>query len=185
MTTAAPAKAQARAQPAVELCVVLACHDLVCALPIRSVERLALPRDLEPVPSRRRPDAKLGPGAIPPPAVMRLGAESWAAWDLGLMLGLAPAQGTWVLLRAPLDGGQVPLALRTGPCFAVQGVRPLAALPPGIFQARRAALAGTFASAGGAVKGRVPAQVGLWIEPARLWEPLELAASAAALREVR
>ena len=28
-------------------------------------------------------------------------------------------------------------------------------------------------------------QVGLWIEPVRLWEPLELAASAAALREER
>jgi hypothetical protein len=56
------------------------------------------------------------------------------------------------------------------------------AWPPGIFRARRPALPASFALA--AMKGvRAGAQVGLWIEPAHLWEPLELAASAAALRE--
>jgi hypothetical protein len=182
VTTPLIAPARAHAQPATELCVVLACHHLLCALPIRSVDRLALPDAAQPV-SRRTSRAK-GDAGVPPPPLVRLGEQSWAVWDLGVLLGLAPAQGSWVLLQVPLDGGAVALALRTGPCFAVQSVRRLAALPPGIFRARRAALAGTFASA--AVKGpRAPAQVGLWIEPARLWEPLELAASAAVLREDR
>jgi hypothetical protein len=181
--TAAPsAPLQPSRQPASELCVVLGCHHLACALPIRAVDRLALPDAAQPEPARRR--ASAGSGGVPPPPLVRVGEQRWAAWDLGVLLGLAPAQGAWVLLRVPFDGAELSLALRTGPCFAVQAVRRLAALPPGIFQSRRAALAGTFANA--AVKGaRLPAPVGLWIEPFRLWEPLELAASAAALREER
>jgi hypothetical protein len=175
---------RAQAQPATELCVVLACHHLICALPIRSVDRLALPAAAQPAPAPRRSRGAQVTGAVAAPAVVRFGEQSWAAWDLGVMLGVGPSQGAWVLLRAPLDGGEVALALRTGPCFAVQGVRRLSSLPPGIFSARRAALAGTFATA--AVKGpRARAEVGLWLEPTRLWEPLELAASAASLREDR
>jgi len=183
-TAASPVPARAQAQPATELCVVLACHHLICALPIRSVDRLALPDAAQPLPAPRRSRAARTTGAVPAPAVVRLGEQDWASWDLGVLLGMGPAQGAWVLLRAPLDGGEVALALRTGPCFSVQGLRRLSSLPPGVFSARRTALAGTFATA--AVKGpRARAEVGLWIEPARLWEPLELAASAAALREDR
>jgi hypothetical protein len=183
-TATSPVPLGAQRQPAAELCVVLACHHLLCALPIRAVDRLALPDAAQPLPAPPRPRGPQATGAVSPPSVVRLGEEAWASWDLGLLLGLGPVRGAWVLLRAPLDGGEVSLALRTGSCFAVQGVRRLSPLPPGIFTSRRAALTGTFAAV--ALKGpRFPAQLGLWIEPARLWDPLELVASAAALREER
>ena len=162
--------------------MVLSCHQLVCALPIRAIDRLALPDAAERKEHAPRKSSGKGGGALP--EVPRFGEQAAAAWDLGVMLGLAPAQGAWVLLRAQFEDGEVPLALRTGPCFSVQGVRPLAALPPGIFRERRAALTDSFAVA--ALKGvRASAQVGLWIEPGRLWEPSELAASAAAIRQER
>jgi hypothetical protein len=171
--------ARAAPEPATQLCVVLACHHLVCALPIRAIDRLALPDAVERAPGRA--------GPLAPPEVVRFGEQVCAAWDLGVMLGLPPAQGAWVLLQALLDGAPIPLALRTGPCFSVRGVRPLAGLPPGIFRARRTALTSGFTVT--ALKGvRAAAQlghVGLWLEPALLWDPLELEASAAALRKAR
>jgi hypothetical protein len=175
-----------RVEPAAQLCVVLSCHHLVCALPIRAVDRLALPDAAEPAPPRAGKSKGVGPGGLPLPEVLRFGEQLCAAWDLGPMLGLPATTGTWVLLRAPLDGGEVSLALRTGPCFSVQGVRPMASFPPGIFQARRAALTDSFAVAKAkGVGAATQAAVGVWIEPARLWEPLELAASSAALRQER
>lgn len=171
----------ARKDAAAQLCVVIGCHHLVCALPIRSIDRLALPDAAQRlvVPTSKIKE-KVDPNAGPLPAVVQVGADRFAAWDLGSLLGLGPLAQSWVLLRVSHGGKEVPLALRTGPCLAVQGVRKLMKLPPGIFRTRRSALTDGFA--GAATKGgKHHASVGLWLEPARLWEPSELQASIAAL----
>jgi len=170
----------ARIDSAPQLCVLVGCHHVVCALPIPSIDRLTLPEAAQRlvIPSRTA-DAATASGE-PLPAVVQVGDERFAAWDLGLMLGLRPLAKSWVLLRVSHAGKQVPIALRAGPCLAVQNVRKLMKLPPGIFRARRAALTDGFAAA--ATKGiRHHASVGLFLDPVRLWEDHELQASAAAL----
>jgi hypothetical protein len=160
--------------------VLVGCHHLVCALPIPSIDRLTLPEAAQRlvIPSRAAEPA--GAPGEPLPAVVQVGDERFAAWDLGSLLGLRPLAKSWVLLRVAHGGKEVRIALRTGPCLAVQGVRKLMALPPGIFRARRSALTDGFAAP--ATKGaRLHASVGLWLDPSRLWETHELQASATAL----
>jgi hypothetical protein len=170
----------AKTDSGAQLCVLVGCHQLVCALPISSIDRLTLPETAQRlvIPSRSA-DPATAPGE-PLPAVVQVGDDRYAAWDLGLLLGLRPLARSWVLLRVSHGGKQVPIALRTGPCLAVQKVHRLMKLPPGIFRARRAALTDGFAA--GTTKGAAHhASVGLWLDPARLWEGHELQASAAAL----
>jgi hypothetical protein len=162
--------------------VVLGCHHLVCALPIAGLDRLALPdaAKLRAAPGRPGSDST---GGVPAPDVVRVGEQDFAAWDLGELLGLAPLSGAWVLLRVKYGGKDLPLALRTGPCFAVQELRRLMPLPPAIFQGHRPALSEAFATS--AVRtARLASNVGLWIDPARLWQPGELEASATMLEAV-
>jgi hypothetical protein len=168
----------AHSDPAARLRVVFACHELVCALPIASLDRLAGADDVQKQPSASRP-AHAG-GTVPLPEVVKVGEERFAAWDLGQLLGLGAVSGAWVLLRVSHAGADLPLALRTGRCFSVQELPRLVKLPPAIFQARRAAIAEGFAAA--AVKqAHTTVTVGLSLDPARLWTRPELEASAAAL----
>jgi hypothetical protein len=160
---------------------LVGCHQVVCALPIPSIDRLTLPEAAQRlvVPSRSAEPVAASADSLP--AVVQVGDERFAAWDLGPMLGLRPLAKSWVLLRVSHGGKDVPIALRAGPCLAVQSVRKLSSLPPGIFRGRRGAITAGFATAATKGAARYQASVGLWLDPARLWEGQELQASAAAL----
>jgi hypothetical protein len=122
-------------------------------------------------------------GVAPNRTVVMVAAQPYAAWDLGRMLGLSPLAAAWVLVRVPFLGGTVPMALRTGPCLAVQALRASAALPLGAFRGRRQALARAFLSTDVAVDLK-DSPVGLLVNLTKLWTPSELEASAAAVAEV-
>jgi hypothetical protein len=151
-----------------ELCVVTACHQWVCALPARWVERLVVPHEVAIVASQQRA-----------PSVL-VGERQYGAWNLGTLLGLPPLGAAWVLLRLPYGDRELPIALNTGACLVVQALPPATALPPGAFRARPGAIAGAFATVG--MRGRATqAALGLWLDPTRLLTADELAASVSAL----
>jgi hypothetical protein len=158
-----------------ELVVVVACHGLVCTLPVRHVERLHRRDEVEPLrPAGRRK----GPGDGR--QLVTVAGEAYAAWNLGTMLELPPLSVAWVLLQIPGRRGPVPVALRTGACLVVQEAPPTVALPPGVVRARGAGIAGAFTTEDLRGKGWTGA-VGLSIDPERFWSEAELEASWAAV----
>jgi hypothetical protein len=136
-----------------ELGVIVSCHDMVCAIATRWVERLVLPEDV----------VELGPNLV------NVAGTRYAAWDLGERLGLSPLRAAWVLMRVPM-----PIALRTGPCLVVEPLPERIELPPLLFVSRRGAVAGVFASK----RWHDEALFGLELDVDHLWTPAELAASA-------
>ena len=75
--------------------MVVACHGLVCTLPVRRVDRLLLREAVSlHAPAGRRP-RELGRSL---PQVVYADDEPFAAWNLGTMLGLPPVSTAWVLL---------------------------------------------------------------------------------------
>ncbi len=175
------ARSQKQRDAGGEICVFIRCHGHVLAIPTLQVERLMLYDEVTrqvTVPSKMS-----APGSAPIRTVVAVGTEYYASWDLGRMLGLAPLQSAWVLLKVPFLGGVVPLALKTGQPLAVQPLKSTVALPPGAFRSRRAALSRAFAATEVPV-GLGDALVGLYVNMTRLWTPSELEVSAAAVAEV-
>lgn len=184
-----PRSAPREDQTKARLCVVLGCHRLVCAVPIDNIERLVLPDAVESL------EAALPAGAEPRPArgdrgpttedaaapgVVRVAGKCFAAWDLGVLLGLGPVEGAWALLSLIHEGAELALALRTGPCYAVQPLRNLLKLPSEVFQERPGALTDGFATS--VVKRNdLESNVGVLIDPKGLWTRAELQMSAAVL----
>jgi hypothetical protein len=152
-----------------DLSVFVDCHGLVLAMPVRQIERLVLSEEV--VLTRRSQGV--------PIAVA--GSTRYAAWSLGRLLEVGPLETAWVLLRLPHEGGELPLALSTGRCLLVAPLtEEVAALPPGLFRGRPAALWGTFPV--NRVKGsKLKGVMGLCLDPQRLWSSQELALSAVAL----
>jgi hypothetical protein len=144
-----------------------------------------LPEGVEPVESPQAASGLAGAvaGQAAVPDVVRVGERCFAAWDLGVLFGLGPVSGAWVLLSLMHEGAEVLLALRTGPCFAVQTLRNLMKLPGEIFQERRGALTDGFATAA-IKKSRLDTNVGVLIDPRGLWSRQELQMSAAVLAAV-
>jgi len=181
----AQAEARARDEARQRLCVVLGCHHVVCALPIDNIDRLVLPDAVEPI--ETAPSAAVrardleAESAVP--EVVRVAGRCYAAWDLGVLFGLAPVSGAWVLLSLMHEGAEVALALRTGPCFAVQTLRNLIKLPGEIFQERRGALTDGFATSA-VRKADLDTNVGVLVDPKGLWSRQELQISAAVLDAV-
>lgn len=159
-----------------ELVVVVGCHGLVCTVPVRLIDRLALREEVEPV----RP----GPGKRSREAaaqqLVTAAGEIYAAWNLGTMLGLPPLSAAWVLLRIPSPAGPVAIALRTGPCLMVQLAPPAVPLPPRVVRARAGAISSAFATASLPGK-RLESPLGLCLDLQRLWSEAELEASHAAV----
>jgi hypothetical protein len=158
-----------------ELVVVVGCHGLVCTLPVRHVDRLALREEVEPLrpaPGKRRESAAQ--------QLVVAAGQVYAAWNLGTMLELPPLSVAWVLLRVPSPAGPVAIALRTGPCLMVQLAPPAVPLPPRVVRARPGAVSGAFATATLPGK-RLDGLVGLTLDPERLWSEAELQASRAAI----
>jgi hypothetical protein len=162
--------------PGGELCVFVRTQDHVCAIAVRWVERLVLPEEVDAVKARAGNTDR----ALMGRDLVDVDGKAYAAWDLGPMLEQAPLDKAWVLMRLPHEGAEVPLALRTGRCLAVQTLKSITPLPGGLFRGRRSAIGGAFPA--NAVKGGLgEALVGLWLEPSRLWAPAELVTSAATL----
>jgi hypothetical protein len=173
-SAAAPAVAL---HPATELVVVIACHGLLCTLPVRWVERLLLREavSLHAPPGRRPRDPSL-----PLPQVVYAAEEPFAAWNLGTMLALPPVSTAWVLLRVGPEHDPVPIALRTGPCLIVQPAPASAPLPAALFRERGAGIVGAFSTA--QLRGKpVGTSLGLSLDPQRFWSEQELAGSRAAV----
>jgi hypothetical protein len=184
--SSAQAEVRAREETKPRLCVVLGCHQVVCALPIDNIDRLVLPEAVEPVdaaqPASVRSHDAEAKSAVP--EVVRVGGKHYAAWDLGVLFGLTPVSGAWVLLSLMHDGAEVALALRTGPCFAVQTLRNLIKMPGEIFQNRRGALTDGFATSV-VRKAELDSNVGVLVDPKGLWTRQELQISAAVLDAVQ
>jgi hypothetical protein len=102
-----------RAFDANDLCVVAACHTFLCAVPTQCVHRLVLPGDVDHASSEGQSVAgRLG--------MVTVSGEPFAAWDLGALLSMGSLDAAWILMRIEHAGDHVPIALRTGPCIAVQ-----------------------------------------------------------------
>lgn len=135
MTGLAPHE-ESRAVGALHLFV--ACGPWVLALRADAVERLVLPEEARLL--------DLAPSDGPPASLGRLeaGGLAYAAFDLGLLLGLAAQSEAWVLLSLCRPAGPLPLALRTGACLSVASLpEPRSALPEAVMRTR----AGLFTSA--------------------------------------
>jgi len=157
-----------RADEPRELCVVLACHQLVCVLPARWIERLVMPDEVASI-------APVSAEAHAPPLVL-VGEKHFAAWNLGVLLGLAPLDAAWVLLRVPHKGATLPIALHTGACLVVQPLAPGVSFPAGAFRARPGAVVSALPTS--AIKSRLAVDLALCLDPAHLWgeDELDLAA---------
>jgi hypothetical protein len=174
-TTAAPATPLA--QPATHLVVVIACHGLLCTLPVGRVDRLLLREavSLHAPPGRRPRDPSR---ALP--QVVYAADEPFAAWNLGTMLALPPVSTAWVLLRVGPESNPIPIALRTGPCLIVQPAPAAAPLPAALFRERGPGIVGAFSTA--QLRGKpADTSLGLCLDPQRFWSEPELAGSRAAV----
>jgi hypothetical protein len=160
-----------------ELCVMLDCGALVCAMPTRRIERLVLSEHAEFVTAR---------GAAPPVSfggdqLLSVADKRYVAWDLGELLGLGASKArSWVLLSVRHERGVLPIALRAGDCLVVAPVTATSRVPAGIFRARAGAFTAAFTPEGG--RRTASAVVGVLLDPERLFSQSELDTAAATLR---
>ena len=154
----------ARARTDGELCVLLGLGAMLCAIPSRSLSRLLL----------------LEEARLLNPGVLEVDAVKFAVWDLAELLGFTHDKPrTWLLCAVPHGSASVPIALRAGPCLAVELVAAGQQLPRGLFRARSRAFAGAFNPA--RHRKLSAAVVGLQLDPLALLNPSELDVSAARL----
>jgi hypothetical protein len=151
-----------------ELCIVFECHAIVCALPVRLVDRLVLAEEATLLPA-----AGAGRTLDGERLVVSAG-QRFAAWDLGELVELPPLSTAWVLLGIPHRSASVALALRTGRCRAVERLGRTVGVPPGVFRRRKGAFPAAFARDGA---------VGLFLDPLALFTSDELATSARTLAQ--
>jgi hypothetical protein len=149
------------ARPQVEVSLMLMCRHILCALPAHSVRRLLLEEEV----------------SLQGPAI-RVGKESFLAWNLAERLGMAPTQGAWALVDVPAGATLLTMALRITKCVSVRPTPPLVALPPGIFVLRSEAIRGGFVPGPDAP----PETWGLALDPTHLWSAAELSTSHSLLR---
>jgi hypothetical protein len=167
------------------LCVVFECRPWVCAVPtlwIKGLLTLDEGRLITPQPGATEaqdPRTVLARGML-----LGVGRQWFAAWDFGQMLELPSLSGAWLLLLLRHGERNVPLALRVGPCIAVEACGGGVLLPPGLFRARRAALEGAFVFNPRASAG-AHAAVGLRVNPGALWTAPELDQSARSLASAK
>jgi hypothetical protein len=142
--------------------VVFRCDSHVLALFTSHVQRLLLSEEVAEEPRE----------AEQPVTRAWIDGHPWAVWDLGLLLGVSAQSAAHVLLRVPQGDGFARLALRTGPCLAVQRLPPTWPLRPRLFDGRPKALFATFEAA--ALGIRTDALMAYVLEPTSLWTSDEL-----------
>jgi hypothetical protein len=163
---------------AAALVVVVACHGVVCTLPVGCVDRLVRRDEVEAF----RPTAGKGPAGGSRQQLVTASGDIYAAWNLGTMLELPPLSAAWVLMQVPSPEGPVAMALRTGACLMVQSAPPSVPVPPGIFRARSAAMTGAFPTT--SLRGKqLEALVGICLDPLQLWSAAELESSRLAVEQ--
>jgi hypothetical protein len=154
-----------------ELSLFVECHEFVCTIDTRSIERLVLPYEVIPV-SRD--------GPVP---VVQVGSRAYASFNLGRLLAMRPTQGASILVRTVFGGIELPLCFETGPCLVVRAPEPTVKLLGGLFNARRRAIGAAFVlPAAMAVPGRSP--VGLTVDLDELVTAAERDSAARSLREL-
>jgi hypothetical protein len=154
-----------------ELSLFVECHDFVCTIDTRAIERLVLPYEVSLV-SRE--------GAVP---VVQVGQRNYASFNLGRLLGQPPTHGASVLLRTVFGGAELPLCFETGPCLVVRPPEPNVKVLSGLFNARRRAISAAFQLPEAMrVAGRSP--VGLCIEIDELITAAERDSAATSLRSL-
>lgn len=141
-----------------ELHLVLSLHGHALALPARYVSRLVLLDEVTVL----HPDAP----------VIALDGTIWPVWNLGLLLGLAPADTAIILLYLPTHDGTVPIALVAGTCLVVRRLELLPPPPPGTLLARQSVYTASFDAR--TVPRAEDAVIGLVIDPIALLTPTEL-----------
>jgi hypothetical protein len=142
------------------------CADRILGIDAGTVERALLLDEVDPPASAALADLD-APGGL---GCLDVRGVRYGAWDLGLVLGGAPARRAWILLHATFPEGPLPLALRTDECLHV-GPPPRGRrlpLPPGAV-GRRAAWRSVFAAARVPALHAEPGAVAYEIDLARLW----------------
>jgi hypothetical protein len=146
--------------------VVFRCDFHVLAVFTNHVERLLLSEEVAEEP---RAEGQLATRAW-------IDGRPWAVWDLGLLLGVSAQSAAHMLLRVPRGDDFARLALRIGPCLAVQRLPPTWPLRSQLFGSRPKALSAAFEAA--ALGIRTEALMGYVLEPTSLWTSAELDLSA-------
>jgi hypothetical protein len=115
-----------------ELSLYVECHEFVCTIDTRGLERLVLPYEVRSVKSD---------GVVP---VVEVGGRNYASFNLGRLLGMPPTHGSSILVRTVFGGAELPLCFETGSCLVVRPAEPTIKLASGLFSARRRAIVSAF-----------------------------------------
>jgi hypothetical protein len=151
-----------------DLCVFIDCHSFLCAFAVSGIDRLILADEVDLGDEDGAPRSPARP--LSGQHLVGVAGFPFVAWDLSLLLAVAPASRAFLLLRIAHGDHEIPIALRTGPCLFVEPLRTLTPVPQGVFRSRRGAIAGAFAvgsRTGGSVK--TAAKLGLYLDPRHLW----------------
>jgi hypothetical protein len=151
-----------------ELAVLVRFGELVIAVAAQRVARIVLADEVV----AGKPAATAG-GA----ATVVVGGATLPAWDLGALLGLDDPPAVWLVMRTGDDPDAPEIALGAGPCVAVAGHAPVAALPPGVIHAPPAGILGVFVT-DLALRERGAGPLGVRVDPSRLIGAPALAAAA-------
>ena len=154
-----------------ELSLFLECHDFVCTIDTRAIERLVLPYEITLL-SRD--------GAVP---VVQVGQRNYASFNLGRLLGQPPTHGASVLFRTVFGGVELALCFETGPCLVVRPPEKNVKVLSGLFNARRRAISAAF-DLPEAMRAAGRSPVGLCIEIEELVTAAERNSAAASLRSL-
>lgn len=154
-----------------ELSLFVECHEFVCTIETRSVERLVLSHDVVVV---------TRDGAVP---VVQVAARNYASFNLGRLLGMPPTIGASVLVNTVVDGAPLALCFDTGPCLVVRAPPVTVKLQSGLFNARRRAIVAAF-EVPAAMRSRARSPVGLTLAVEELITAAEREAAASSLRAV-
>lgn len=160
--------------------MVVDCAGWLVGFASLALSRAVLAAEVRVVPSRFDQSAPGEKRRVPP--VIVIDGVEWAAWDLGLLLGLQRTAHSWILFELASAGRTLKIALRTGPCLSVSTIEKRSALPPGMFVKRKGAVVAAFlASDASNLSATHANRAGIVVDPAKLWTPLELDSSALAL----
>lgn len=146
------------------------CHEWPLALDVKWVERIVAPESVRLTPVNVPEECR---GCM---GMAAYGDKTYSAWDLGLMLGLKPANQAWILLNLPYGKQTVALALRTGVCISVGAMAGLVTLPlpGGAMKYRKTAFSSIF-QAGAMASSKQIHAAGMKLELENLWSSEEIA----------